>query len=307
MRRRLALAIVAALAVASAQAAPAAARRHSITPSSGVYLGAFANESGGIDALEAAIGRSLALDRSYVPWTFTGWARRVAPDAAAGRIPELAWSAAPATKARAIAAGMQDGLIRAAARAMRAARIQILLVPWYEFDQPKGHPRHIGKPAMVVAAWRRMVGIFRTVGATNVHFAWTLMAFDFGPYAKIDARRFYPGNRYVDWIGADAYNFPTAPFRTQSELLNHAVRFATDHRKPFLVGETASLGDLAATPAWIQAFSAWVAAHPTVKGITYFDSVSPKGYDFRLIAHPAALAAFSALGAAPNMAALPSQ
>jgi hypothetical protein len=300
--RRLVLA-VAALAAALATAAPAA--QAGLSPSSGVYLGAFANEPGGITTLESDIGRTLALDRTYMPWTFTGWAKRVAPDAAAGRIPELAWSAAPTTTAAAIASGSQDAVITAAAKAMRNTGVEILLVPWYEFDQPVGHKRFIGGPKRVVAAWRHMFGIFRAVGATNVHFAWTPMAYDFGPHAKVDATSFYPGNAYVHWIGADAYNLPGAPFRSQAELLDPAVAFAVAKHKPFMVGETASLTALSQTPAWIEAYAAWAAANPRVKAITFFDSISPKGNDFRLEANPAALAAFSALAQQSNLAAMP--
>ena len=302
--RRLLLLLAVTVAAGLAAAAPAA-QAQSLLPSSGAYLGAFANEPGGISALESGIGRTLAVDRSYVPWSFTGWAKRVAPDAAAGRIPELAWSAAPATTAAAIAAGSQDRAIAAAARAMRATGVQILLVPWYEFDQPRGHKRFIGGPKKVVAAWRRMVRVFRAAGATNVHFVWTPMAYDFGPHANVAAAAFYPGNAFVHWIGADAYNFPTAPFRTQAELLDPAVAFAAAHGKPFVVGETGSLTALSQTPAWIEAYGAWAGAHPQVKAITFFDSVSPKGYDFRLMANPAALAAFSALGQESNLLAMP--
>jgi hypothetical protein len=293
-----------AATVSLAVAAPAAFAG-SIVPASGVYLGAFANEPGGITTLESDIGRTLALDRTYVPWTFTGWANRIAPDKAAGRIPELAWSAAPTTTAAAVAAGTQDRVILAAARAMRDSGTQIMLVPWYEFDQPRGHKRFIGGPKRVVAAWRHMVRLFRAVGATNVHFVWTPMAYDFGPYAKVDAASFYPGNDYVHWIGADAYNLPGAPFRTQAELLDPVVAFAHKHQKPFIVGETASLSSNAETPAWIEAYGSWAAQHPQVKAMTYFDSMSPKGNDFRLIAYSAALAAFTALGQESNMQAMP--
>ena len=303
MRRTILL--VLALAAAAGLAAAPAAQAGSILPSSGIYLGAFANEPGGITTLEADMGRPLALDRTYMPWTFTGWARRVAPDAAAGRIPELAWSAAPTTTAAAIASGSQDGIIKAAARALRATGTDVMLVPWYEFDQPKGHKRRIGGPKKVIAAWRHMVTLFRAVGATNVHFVWTPMAFDFGAHAKVDARTFYPGDMYVHWIGADAYNLPGAPFRTQDELLDAAVAFAHAHDKPFIVGETASLASVAATPAWIEAYGAWAAAHPTVKAVNFFDSISPKGYDFRLVAHSALLTAFTNLGHEANMGAMP--
>ena len=298
------LAALALAAVSLAVAAPAALAG-SIVPASGVYLGAFANEPGGITTLETATGRNLAIDRTYVPWTFTGWANRIAPDKAAGRIPELAWTAAPTTTAAAIAAGTQDRVILAAARAMRDSGTQIMLVPWYEFDQPRGHKRFIGGPKRVIAAWRHMVRLFRAVGATNVHFVWTPMAYDFGPYANVDAAAFYPGNAYVHWIGADAYNFPGVPFRTQAELLDPALAFAHKHDKPFIVGETASLSSNAQTPAWIEAYGSWAALHPHVKAITYFDSISPKGNDFRLIAHPSVLAAFAALGQEASMQAMP--
>jgi len=297
-------ALALAAAVSLAVAAPAALAG-SIVPASGVYLGAFANEPGGITTLETAIGRNLALDRTYVPWTFTGWANRIAPDKAAGRIPELAWTAAPTTTAAAIAAGTQDRVILAAARAMRDSGTQIMLVPWYEFDQPRGHKRFIGGPKRVIAAWRHMVGLFRAVGATNVHFVWTPMAYDFGPYANVDAAAFYPGNAYVHWIGADAYNFPGVPFRTHAELLDPALAFAHKHDKPFIVGETASLSSNAQTPTWIEAYGSWAALHPHVKAITYFDSISPKGNDFRLMAHASVLAAFAALGRAASMQAMP--
>ncbi len=303
MRRTMLL--VLALAAAAGMAAAPRAQAGSITPSSGVYLGAFANETGGIATLEADIGRHLALDRTYMPWTFTHWAQRIAPDVAAGRMPELAWSAAPTTTAAAIASGSQDTLITAAARALRDTGAEVMLVPWYEFDQPRGHRRFIGGPKKVIAAWRHMVGLFRAAGATNVHFVWTPMAYDFGAHAKVDARTFYPGNAYVHWIGADAYNLPGAPFRTQGQLLDPAVAFATAHHKPFIVGETASLASVAATPAWIEAYGPWAALHPAVKAVNFFDSISPKGNDFRLIAYPALLTAFTNLGQEANMGAMP--
>jgi hypothetical protein len=160
-------ALTLAAAVSLAAAAPAAFAGP-IVPASGVYLGAFANQPGGITSLETAIGRHLAVDRTYVPWTFTGWANRIAPDKAVGRIPELAWSAAPTTTAPAIAAGSQDGLIRAAARALRNTRVQVMLVPWYEFDQRAATSASSAGLKRVGAAWRHMVGLFRAVGATNV-------------------------------------------------------------------------------------------------------------------------------------------
>src|SRR4051812_50206817 len=95
-RMRRTMLLVLALAAAAGVAAAPAAQAGSITPSSGVYLGAFANEAGGISTLETDIGRRLALDRSYMPWTFTGWARRGAPDVAPRPHPQPGGAAPPA-------------------------------------------------------------------------------------------------------------------------------------------------------------------------------------------------------------------
>jgi len=39
--------------------------------------------------------------------------------------------------------------------------------------------------------------------------------------------------------------------------------------------------------------------------VNFFDSISPKGYDFRLVANPALLTAFTNLGHEANMGAMP--
>ena len=119
-------------------AAPVAGATATPPPAATIQLGAFANEPGGISVLEQELGYHLSIDHTYVPWTFTSWAKRVAPDIAAGRTPLLSWSAAPTTTAAAIAAGTQDAVITNAALALKASGKTIYLRPFYEFDQPVG-------------------------------------------------------------------------------------------------------------------------------------------------------------------------
>ena len=171
----------------------------------GFQLGVFANEPGGVSAFEQKLGYKVSVDHTYVPWTFKSWSNRIAPDLTAGRTPFLSWSAAPTTTASAIASGSQDATIKAAATALKAANTTIYLRPFYEFDQPVGHPRYIGTPAQVIAAWQHTYNVFQSVGATNVKFVWCPMAFD---YAKGGAQQCWPGAPYVDYVAADGYNFP---------------------------------------------------------------------------------------------------
>ena len=258
-----------------------------------VQLGVFANESGGIAALQQKLGGgTIAIDHHYAPWTYRYWAKAIASDSAAGHIPLFSWSAAPKTTAAAIVSGSQDSVIVAAAKAIAATGKPVYLRPFYEFDQPVGHPRYIGVPSEVALAWQRVVTLFRDNGATNVKFVWCPMAFD---YANGKAQKFWPGASYVDDVAADGYNFPTARFRSFGTIFQSAYAFAVAQQKPFFIAETAATSTNTQTPAWIASIGAWAASHPDTAAVVYFDSISPKGYDFRLLCHPAVLSAFRTL------------
>lgn len=259
-------------------------------------VGAFPNETGGAAVLQQHLGTTLPIDGHYVPWDFTSWSRKLAADKADGSTPMLSWSAAPLTTAAAIASGSQDARITAAAQALKAEGITIYLRPFYEFDQPQGHPRNIGSATDVIAAWRHTRSIFQSVGAANVKFVWCPMAFD---YPTGVAQRFWPGASYVDYVAADGYNFPGRKWRAFGDIFAAGYAFSVSQGRPFFIAETASPGSDPRTPSWIAGAAQWVASSPNVAAVVYFDSMSPKGYDFRLYAHAAAFAAYKAWVSAP--------
>jgi hypothetical protein len=276
--------------------APVAGAAATPAPAPTTQLGAFVNEPGGISVLEQELGYHLSIDHIYAPWKFTLWAQRVAPDIAAGRTPLLSWSAAPVTTAAAIASGSQDAVITTAALALKAIGAKIYLRPFYEFDQPVGHRRYIGTPAEVVAAWQRLVGLFRAAGATNVKFVWCPMAFD---YANGVAATFWPGAANVDYVGVDGYDFPGPRWWTFGRLFTAAYTYSVAQAKPLFVAETAANSLDARGPAWLAGAELWVQTHPNVAAIVYFDSISPKGYDFRLFANLPMFLAFQTWGRNP--------
>lgn len=303
--RTMAVATVFAAALAgstSAQAAmaPAAGSTTStstldsnLAPRAGALWGAFPNAGGGYTSLESTVGRKLGVVHKYIPWTFNGWSQQIAPILNSGHIALVSWSAAKTTNAASIINGNQDGVIRAAATNLKALGGNVLLRPFYEFDQPVGHPRYIGTPAQVIAAWQHTYNIFKSVGATNVRFVWSPMAFDF---KKGVAQKFWPGAAYVDWVGPDGYNFPGAQWHDWDTIFGAAYSFAVAQGKPMIIPETASPAKDSRTPAWITQGAAWIQSHPDVKSVNYFDSVSPKGYDFRVTSNAKTLAAYKAWG-----------
>jgi hypothetical protein len=85
-----------------------------------------------------------------------------------------------------------------------------------------------------VAAWRTMWGIFQDRGVTNVRWTWIMGA----PYPwevasgnRSYAPSWYPGDDYVDVLGADVYNWSCtgAAWRSFSSLTHGFLAFARQH------------------------------------------------------------------------------
>jgi mannan endo-1,4-beta-mannosidase len=291
MKRFAMLATTAAIVLAAA-VAPATANAANLVPRHGVLWGAFPNEPSGVAGLQARVGRKLAVYIKYEPWTFSHWKNFNRP-LHHHRVPIISWSAAPTTNAAAIANGSQDKIILRAAKHLKALKHPLFLRPFYEFDQPSGHPRNIGTPATVIAAWRRTFRLFRSAGAANVRFVWSPMAFDF---ANHTAQQFWPGRRFLNWIGPDGYNFPGKTWNSWPEIFNTAYKFSLAHNVPMMIPEVASPVNDPRTPGWITKGAKWIRHHTGVKSVTWFDSISPKGYNFQVMTNRATLKAFRAWG-----------
>jgi hypothetical protein len=110
-------------------------------------------------------------------------------------------------------------------------------------------------PAKFVAYYRRIVNAVRSVpGTENVKFSWCGMSAYYSPYPMSDA---YPGDEYVDYIGADIYDaswnwYPYGGSYTNAQRQTYAWNalsgtsnnglsawrnFAASRGKPFVIPE----------------------------------------------------------------------
>jgi Glycosyl hydrolase family 26 len=66
-----------------------------------------------------------------------------------------------------------------------------------------------GTDAEFIQAWRKVVEVFRAEGVTNATYLWIATDFSFAtkPTERRYAAKWYPGDAWVDAIGADAYNW----------------------------------------------------------------------------------------------------
>jgi Glycosyl hydrolase family 26 len=194
-----------------------------------------------------------------------------------------------------IASGGWDRYITQFARSVRAAQVPIVLSFghemngfWYSWGNTHVSPRKF------IAAWRHLHHLFATAGARNVTWCWDVNVWnpalaDTPNYRITSARLWWPGARYVNWIGLDAYY--ETPNDTFHSLFNYSLRAL--HRiahKPVLIAETAA----AAGPLQARQIRSLFSGlrRTDVIGAVWFDW---KGREiWQLEGHPAAIAAFQA-------------
>ena len=135
-----------------------------------------------------------------------------------------------------------------------------------------------------VAAWRKVYQVFKSQGANNVEFTWTVTSNSFRvkPGDRRYATKWYPGNAYVDNIATAAYNwYNCSEGRGQwLSLANRAalpLKFARAHHKPYVLAEWGS--DASPRRAqWLRDARAFMLANKSsIRGAFYFQSRDPRG------------------------------
>jgi beta-mannanase len=190
---------------------------------------------------------------------------------------------------------------------------------WMAWGGAEGNsPGRGDGPAKYVAVWRHVWNIFEQVGA-NENVIWLYCPSRIDKILKVkyvtSVAEDYPGDQYVDWIGATIY------WRKTDQPLDYTgsfgmtvgqLRGVTD--KPLFFPEIGAIQsdhgtDLsAAKQQWIRNTIQGFLADPTVVGFTWFNNVASPAddpgnpRDWRFDADPDTLTPFSQLTAVPQFA-----
>ena len=156
-------------------------------------------------------------------------------------------------------------------------------------------PWNNGNPQQYVEMWRHVVDIFKQEGVNNVEWVWcpNCMSNPFAPWN--DAKNFYPGDEYVDWIGIDGYSWGSANTSGNTAwaisfpyMYDSIIRdFQCTYLKPILICEIGCLQD-ARYPKekWIGDVYDCLFHYPFIKGIVWLNTYNPTTgtqEDFRVI------------------------
>lgn len=312
------LASLTLLAVAPAQAAKptkspapppvatAPAPSPTISRDWGVTLPGLPSGTGELSALAAAVG-----DQPGVVMWYDAWSNKtVFPVEAANQISAAGarvvvtwepWNPADGVDQKAyrdarIAAGAFDSYLRSYAASVKSYGKPVVIRFAHEMNgnwYPWSPGVNGNTAADYVAAFRHVHDVFAAQGVTNVAWAWVPNV----PYAgSASLPQIYPGDAYVDQVGLDGYNWGTSqiwsawtPFW---DVFGPGVaQLQSLTTRPIWLGEVASAETGGDKAAWIDDMFATLAAHPEVRGFTWFNF--NKETDWRLDSSPAARDAYA--------------
>jgi hypothetical protein len=115
-----------------------------------------------------------------------------------------------------------------------------------------------------------------------VALMWVPLSFGNPEIPKNHPRHFWPGARYVDWVGTSWYS----PYKASSAM-DSFYRYPLWWKKPFAFAEWGVWGR--DDPAFVRQFFGFVKSHPRVRMAVYYQSALLKP-EFRLSAHPSSRA-----------------
>jgi hypothetical protein len=206
--------------------------------SADVMVGLFANQNGrafnfdapgdsenNILTVETAVGRKLAIDSQYITWDGFSSAKPPAQmqwDVQNGRTPHLTWKfnmhggAQRCANWKDIVSGADDEQLRDQARVLAGLKKTVIIRLWPNMEQrlfacvygvdPTSDPSTAAQ--RFIQAWQHIVTLVRGI-APNVEWNWSpnVHAFtDNRGNPSTTWKQFYPGDRYVDWVGTQLYN-----------------------------------------------------------------------------------------------------
>jgi hypothetical protein len=201
-----------------------------------------------------------------------------------GAVPMITWEpmsyAGRTYPMRLIQRGRFDQYIRESARAAARWGHPILVRFAHEMNgtwYPWSRGVEGNNSYRLKAVWRRVVGIFRTQGATNVQWVWAPNVNTGGDFPFRDL---YPGDRWVDWVGFDGFNWAQrGAWSSFTEIVDNTYEeLAKISSRPMIVAETGSNESGGDKAAWIaSALRREIPSFGRIRAVVWFDDVISEG------------------------------
>jgi hypothetical protein len=272
-------------------AAPAFARAQPAV-SVGAYLPGADQNPSLIDDFSQQVGRPTSFLISYKDWDQAPFVYdQLEGIWNHGAVPLITWE--PWERSlRGIARGDYDGYVWDSARAAAGWGRPLMVRFGQEMNGdwfPWGGQRRAFK-----AAWRHLVGIFRSAGADNVRWVWNPYVNSRGGHLSFAG--FFPGAKWVDWVGLDAVNWGAPfPWRTFRQIAGRSYRqLISLTSKPVIIAEAGSGESGGSKSHWLsEMLRRNIPRMRHVRAVSFWSVPDPRG-DLRVDSSAGALAAVRA-------------
>jgi mannan endo-1,4-beta-mannosidase len=178
---------------------------------------------------------------------------------------------------RNVAAGHYDRYLTSFAHAIADSRAPVVFSfahemngSWYSWGFTHTDPEDY------IAAWRHVWQVFHQAGASNVIWCWNINRYSPDNVGMVSPPAlWWPGRRYVDWVGIDAYYFTTGQ-RYGDVFASTVTAVRKFTRRPILIAETA-IPPSGSRADQIADLFAGVGSHHLV-GVVWFDIDSKQAW-----------------------------
>lgn len=280
-----------------------------IASSSGIMWGAYVGDGvenlSSVDAFESLVGKQLGSILVYQAWEGDWknfrpqWVTNASSNGSKLIITWEPWNYSNGVnqsryRLAKITTGNFDTHIRNYAKAAKATNTEFYLRPMHEMNgtwYPWAEKANGNKPGDYVKAWKHLVDIFRSEGATNVKFVWCPNVIYSG---STPLQGLFPGDDYVDMVCMDGYNWGDInggwqDFTTLFTTTYNQLVALSSH--DIMVGETASAEVGGSKADWItNSLGSGIDFLPRIKAINWFNANKEK--DWRVNSTPSSLNSF---------------
>jgi hypothetical protein len=257
-----------------------------------------------ISEYEVQIGKKIASQLIFLGWyggALDTVRRQLEITSPLGITGQIAWMPSIPSGGDPLAAilsGSQNAIIDGFARQAKRYGKPFFLrfAPEMNGDWEEYGPRNGRDPAELVQAWRYVWKRFRAIGATNAVWVWS-PNWDSSPNEPWnDLHAYYPGDRYVDWVGVDFYGLKWEDVPVSAQIDSVYADFSY---KPVMIAETATAdcanyiaGATDTKDQWIREFFAELKKHPVVRAFYWFNIDKEADWRVGSCPHPAAQNAY---------------
>ncbi len=273
----------------------------------GAWVGGFYGETypqpeqENVDSFEVLQGRKLDLISYFAmfneSWSKTRPFAKVADDNGSTLL--ITWMA-NGYPLDSILAGRADLRIQAYASGIKAWKKEVWLRPLHEangdwYDWGIGKSGAGNTSAKCIAAWKRIVQIFRDSAVTNVKWVWTTNATNSGSGTSLMGH--YPGDDWVDYNSVDGYNWGTtqswSSWQSFEQVFTPSYTQLAKQTKPIFVAEFSSTEHGGDKAAWIkEMFQVLPVKFPKIMGLMWFSQSKSAEADWAVNTSASALAAW---------------